>query len=49
MYAMTTVNVGDLAPDFTLPATKKQEISLRQFRNTQNVLLAFYPLAWSPG
>lgn len=43
------VNVGDQAPDFTLPGTGKQEISLRQYHGNRNVLLAFYPLDWSPG
>lgn len=46
---MTTINVGDTAPDFTLPATGQQEISLSQYRNEKHVLLAFYPLDWSPG
>jgi peroxiredoxin len=46
---MTTVNVGDAAPDFTLPATGQQRISLHQYRGEKNVILAFYPLDWSPG
>jgi peroxiredoxin len=46
---MTTVNVGDAAPDFTLPATGQRQISLRQYRGDKNVILAFYPLDWSPG
>jgi len=46
---MATVNVGDPAPDFTLPATGQQQIALSQYRGTKNVLLAFYPLDWSPG
>lgn len=43
------VNVGDQAPEFTLPATGKREISLAQYRGNRHVLLAFYPLDWSPG
>ena len=43
------VNVGDPAPDFSLPATGKQDIALRQYRKAKHVLLAFYPLDWSPG
>jgi peroxiredoxin len=46
---MATVNVGDTAPDFALPATAQQQISLSQYRGEKNVLLAFYPLDWSPG
>lgn len=43
------VDVGDQAPEFALPATGKQNISLSQYRGGHNVLLAFYPLDWSPG
>ena len=46
---MATVNVGNPAPEFTLPATGQQQISLSQYRGAKNVLLAFYPLDWSPG
>lgn len=46
---MATVHVGDTAPDFALPATAQQQISLSQYRGEKNVLLAFYPLDWSPG
>jgi peroxiredoxin len=43
------VNVGDQAPEFTLSGTGKQEIALGRYRGNRNVLLAFYPLDWSPG
>jgi peroxiredoxin Q/BCP len=46
---MPTISIGDAAPDFTLPATSQQQISLSQYRGHSNVLLAFYPLDWSPG
>ncbi len=45
---MTTRQVGDLAPDFTLPATSDEPISLSRYRGKQNVVLAFYPFDWSP-
>jgi peroxiredoxin (alkyl hydroperoxide reductase subunit C) len=45
---MTTLKVGDLAPDFTLPATLQDSITLSQYRGQKNVVLAFYPFDWSP-
>jgi peroxiredoxin Q/BCP len=36
------VSVGDLAPDFTLPATGGSSVSLASFRG-QPVVLVFYP------
>jgi len=36
------VEVGEQAPDFTLPSTLGEPISLRQFRGKQHVLLEFY-------
>jgi peroxiredoxin len=38
---------GTLAPDFTLPSTPDQRVSLREFRG-QPIILAFYPADWSP-
>ena len=45
---MTTLKVGDLAPDFTLPATTQDSITLSHYRGQKNVVLAFYPFDWSP-
>lgn len=39
--------VGELAPDFTLPATAGQDVTLSGFRGKKNVLLAFFPLAFT--
>jgi hypothetical protein len=36
------LEVGEQAPDFTLPSTMGEPISLRQFRGKQHVLLEFY-------
>jgi hypothetical protein len=36
------LEVGEQAPDFTLPSTTGEPISLRQFRGQQHVLLEFY-------
>jgi len=41
--------VGDVAPDFTLLDTKRQQVSLHDFRGKKNVALAFYVFAFSPG
>ena len=36
------LEVGDKAPDFTLPSTTGGKISLNQFRGKKHVLLEFY-------
>ncbi|MBV8878868.1 MAG: redoxin domain-containing protein [Planctomycetaceae bacterium] len=38
---------GRAAPDFLLPSTPDQKVSLREFRG-RPVVLAFYPADWSP-
>ena len=38
----TALEVGEKAPDFTLPSTTGEKISLRQFQGKQPVLLEFY-------
>jgi peroxiredoxin len=38
---------GTAAPDFELPSTPDQKVSLSEFRG-QPVILAFYPEDWSP-
>ena len=45
---MNTLKVGDLAPDFTLPATTQDSITLSHYQGQKNVVLAFYPFDWSP-
>jgi peroxiredoxin len=42
-----TVEVGAQAPDFTLPDFNKEKVSLADFRDKKNVLLVFYPFAFS--
>ena len=39
--------VGDVAPDFTAASTSGKEVSLSDFRGRKNVLLAFFPLAFT--
>jgi peroxiredoxin len=43
------LKVGDLAPDFTLPATDGKTYRLSDFRGQKNVVLAFYVLAFTGG
>ena len=40
--AATALEVGDKAPDFTLPGTTGEKISLSQFRGNKLVLIEFY-------
>ena len=42
------IKVGDVAPDFTLKNQDGNEVSLASFKGQKNVVLAFYPLDWSP-
>ena len=50
------LEVGDPAPDFKLPATgdsagkggPRKEVSLSDYRGKKNVVLAFFPAAFTP-
>ena len=50
------LEVGDEAPDFTLPSTGDgagkggpyKPVTLSSFRGRKNVVLAFYPAAFTP-
>ena len=44
----SALDVGDKAPDFTLPATTGEKVSLSQFRGKKIVLLEFYGADYSP-
>lgn len=39
--------VGAVAPEFTAASTSGKDVSLASFRGTRNVLLAFFPLAFT--
>ncbi len=39
--------VGEAAPDFTLASTAGDEVTLSSFRGERNVLVAFFPLAFT--
>jgi len=50
------VKVGEQAPDFTLPYLSmedgkyaRKDVTLSTYRGKQNVVLAFFPAAFSPG
>lgn len=40
-------HAGDAAPDFTAPSTSGEMVTLSSFRGKRNVLLAFFPLAFT--
>jgi hypothetical protein len=47
-----TLKEGDMAPDFTIAArmnTSSKEIKLSDFRGKKNVILAFFPAAFTGG
>lgn len=44
----TALEIGEPAPDFTLPATTRENISLSQFRGKKIVLLEFYVHDFGP-
>lgn len=43
-----TLTIGTPAPDFTLRSGNGDEVTLSELRGSK-VVLAFYPLDWSPG
>ncbi len=45
----THLKVGDLAPDFSLTDTAGKPVKLSDFRGKQQVVLAFYVLAFTGG
>ncbi|HEY6548708.1 MAG TPA: redoxin domain-containing protein [Vicinamibacteria bacterium] len=44
---MPEVNVGDHAPDFSLKSTSGDMVSVSQWKGQKNVLIAFFPLAFT--
>jgi len=43
------VNVGDMAPDFTLKDNHMNDVTLSEFRGKKSVVLAFYVFAFTGG
>jgi hypothetical protein len=44
----SALEIGKPAPDFTLPSTTDQDVSLRQFRGQKLVLIEFFGAAFAP-
>jgi peroxiredoxin len=45
------LKVGDMAPDFSLPAVddgQQMNIRLSDFRGKKHVVVTFHPLNWTP-
>lgn len=42
------LHVGDEAPAFSLPSHLDKVVELASYRGQKNVVLAFYPLAFTP-
>jgi peroxiredoxin len=40
--------VGEEAPDYTMKSHLDTEVKLSDFRGKKNVVMAFYPLAFTP-
>jgi len=45
----TSLKVGDTAPNFTLPSTAGGSVTLSEYRGKANVVLAFFPAAFTGG
>ena len=43
------INVGDKAPDFTLPSQMGDNVTLSEYFGKKNIVLYFYPKDESPG
>ncbi len=47
--AVAALAVGDMAPDFTLPGSDGTDATLSSFKGKKNVVLAFFPKAFTGG
>lgn len=43
-----TIALGQVAPDFALKSHLGQAVRLNDYRSKSNVVLVFFPLAWTP-
>ena len=46
--SVTTLQIGDKAPDFTLSAVDGSKVFLSQYLGKKNVVISFVPAAWTP-
>ena len=49
MSEAVELKVGDIAPDFSLPSTAGEIVSLRDYKGSKRVVLYFYPKDDTPG
>ena len=42
-------DIGEVAPDFTLPSVSQGDFSLDQYRGNKNVVLSFHVLNFTSG
>ena len=42
------IKIGQAAPDFVLKSHDGREIRLSDYKGKRNVVLVFFPLAWTP-
>jgi peroxiredoxin len=42
------LNVGKIGPDFELESHLERSVRLSDYAGKKNVVLAFFPLAWTP-
>jgi thioredoxin-dependent peroxiredoxin len=47
MEAIMKLEIGQLAPDFSLPSHLGKDVRLSDLRG-RNVVIAFFPKAWTP-
>lgn len=45
---VAAVEVGQLAPDFSLTSTSGEKVSLSQFKGKKHVLIQFYSVDFNP-
>ena len=46
---MAMPDIGQKAPEFTLPIAREHNVSLKDYQGSKNVVLAFYPLDFTGG
>jgi peroxiredoxin len=46
---MPMPRVGEKAPEFSLPISRDEKVSLSEYLGKKNVVLAFYPLDFTGG
>ncbi len=46
---MSNLDIGQKAPDFSLPVSREQKVGLKDYLGKRSVVLAFYPLDFTGG